>query len=451
MRRTFFAFIFLFICFTIYSQEKRLALVIGNGNYQYGGILANPENDAKAIYNILRTAGFDVIKYENLEQNSMRQAIDNFGDRLKNYDVGLFFYAGHGIQAKGRNYLIPIDANLKSENDVEYTCVEAGRVLGKMEDARSKTNIVILDACRDNPFERSWTRSSTGRGLAFMNAPTGSLIAYATSPGNTASDGTGENGLYTSALLTYMVEPNITVLQMFQKVRTLVRKSSNNRQTPWESTSLEGDFYFVLSEVVQDKQEIIEKTSDILDEYTVSYEARTGTFPDSRDEKTYKWVKIGDQIWMAENLNYVTAYGSWCYDDKESNCNTYGRLYNWETAKKVCPDSWHVPSDAEWTELIDFLGGTSVAGGKMKETGTTHWDSPNTGATNESGFIALPGGNRRSNGAFHLIGSYGRWWSSTEGYAASACHRYLDDNNAYIGRSFSNQNFGFSVRCIRNK
>ncbi|MCF6319476.1 MAG: caspase family protein [Proteobacteria bacterium] len=143
------------------------------------------------------------------------------------------------------DYLVPVDANLSSENDVEYDCVNAERILAKMEDAGSKVNIVVLDACRNNPFERSWTRSTQGKGLAFMNAPSGSLIAYATSPGTTASDGSGQNGLYTSALLQHLSTPDITILEMFQQVRSTVMEKSGDIQVPWESTSLKGNFYFV--------------------------------------------------------------------------------------------------------------------------------------------------------------------------------------------------------------
>ena len=227
------------------SSEKRLALVIGNANYQYGGKLANPENDARAIAEALKKTGFKVITYTNLSQKEIKKAIDDFGAQLKNYDVGLFFYAGHGVQVKGSNYLVPVDANINSESDVEYDCVNAERVLARMEDAGSKVNIVILDACRNNPFERSWTRSTQGKGLAFMNAPSGSLIAYATSPGTTASDGTGKNGLYTSALLKHLTTPGITILEMFQRVRATVMEESGESQVPWESTSLRGNFYFV--------------------------------------------------------------------------------------------------------------------------------------------------------------------------------------------------------------
>ena len=226
------------------TDERRLALVIGNSNYIHGGKLRNPVNDARAMSNALKKLNFDVIPCENAGQANFKRAIDDFGNRLSGYNVALFYYAGHGIQVNGENYLIPIDADIKTENDVEYNCVEANRVLAKMEDAGSRTNIVILDACRDNPFERSWRRSAKGSGLAFMNAPSGSLIAYATSPGNTAADGHGVNGVYTEALLKNMQIPNITILDMFMKVRDSVINKTNKEQIPWESTSLMGNFYF---------------------------------------------------------------------------------------------------------------------------------------------------------------------------------------------------------------
>ena len=227
------------------GSEKRLALVIGNGMYENGGILANPENDEDDMAAVLAHLGFDVMAYKNADQTTMKRAIDEFGQRLKHYDVGLFFYAGHGIQAKGINYLIPVDASIHDETDVEFTCVDAGRILSRMEEARNRINIIILDACRDNPFERSWNRSARGRGLAKMDAPKGSIIAYATEPGNTASDGSGRNGLYTGALLDEMQTPGIIIEKVFRQVRTRVLELSGEQQTPWESTSLTGDFYFL--------------------------------------------------------------------------------------------------------------------------------------------------------------------------------------------------------------
>jgi Caspase domain len=227
------------------QNEKRIALVIGNGTYN-ASILANPENDAKAMADVLQKLGFTVFKFENLDQGNMKRKIDEFGEKLKGNDVGLFYYAGHGIQAKGYNYLIPVDAHLKTQEEVDYDCVRADRVLSLMESSGTKVNIIILDACRNNPFERSWTRSATGMGLAFMNAPKGTLIAYATAPGSTASDGSGNNGLYTSAILQSILIPNITIIEMFQNVRNIVSGKSDNEQIPWESTSMTGDFYFNL-------------------------------------------------------------------------------------------------------------------------------------------------------------------------------------------------------------
>lgn len=225
------------------ANQKRLALLIGNGNYT-GSTLPNPENDARDMKDALIQYGFDVLQYENLGQAMMKKAMDEFGEKLIGYDVGLFFYAGHGIQSKGYNYLIPVDANLKTEAQVEYDCVQADRILALMEASGTTINIIILDACRNNPFERSWTRSANSRGLAFMNAPRGSLIAYATAPGSTASDGSGKNGLYTSAILESLKIPDLNILQIFQNVRSMVSDKSQGEQIPWESTSLTGDFYF---------------------------------------------------------------------------------------------------------------------------------------------------------------------------------------------------------------
>lgn len=234
----------LLLCFSSQAQERRLALVIGNGDYS-NDQLANPENDAKSMELALEDIGFEVYKYENLNRVELAKAIDQFGNKLSEYDVGLFFYAGHGIQSKGFNYLVPVDASLKTESDIEFNCVRADRVLGKMDDAKNGVNIVILDACRNNPFERSWTRSTNGRGLATMNGPMGSIIGYATSPGKIASDGAGENGTYTEGLLKFLNEPGITAIQMFQKVTAFVLRNSNGEQLPWVSTSLTADFFMV--------------------------------------------------------------------------------------------------------------------------------------------------------------------------------------------------------------
>lgn len=215
-------------------------------------------------------------------------------------------------------------------------------------------------------------------------------------------------------------------------------------------------------------------------------DSTSGTFTDARDGNVYNWVKIGNQVWMAENLAYLPSvnqvadgsedaagsyYYVYGYDGTDvnaakatSNYATYGVLYNWTAAmagsassnanpsgvQGICPTGWHLPSDAEWTELTDYLDGTSVAGGKLKETGTTHWNSPNTGATNETGFTALPDGHRYFLGTFNDIGIHGNWWSAREYDATFAWYRYMYYNESNVSRSNNSKHGGFSVRCVRD-
>jgi TonB family protein len=223
------------------STGKRLALVIGNSAYP-NAPLKNPVNDAQDIAAALRALGFEVISRENVNQNEMKRAIREFGEKIRGAAVGLFYYAGHGVQVKGENYLVPVDAKVESEQEVEYECVKAGFVLAQMDAARDSMNIVILDACRNNPFVRSFRSES--KGLAQMDAPSGTLIAYATAPGSVASDGAGRNGLYTQELLKQMRTSGLGIEDVFKRVRISVRAATQQRQTPWESSSLVGDFYF---------------------------------------------------------------------------------------------------------------------------------------------------------------------------------------------------------------
>ena len=224
------------------QASQRVALVMGNAAYKDAPLL-NPVNDARAIASALKEAGFTVIFRENIDQRGMLSALREFGDKLRTGGVGLFYYAGHGMQIKGRNYLIPVGANVEREDEVAYSAVDAQAVLDKMEAAGNGTNIMILDACRNNPFMRNTRNGSAG--LAQMDAPTGTLVAFATSPGAVASDGAGQNGLYTQHLLTAMRQPGAKVEDVFKQVRANVRRDSQNKQVPWEVTSLEGDFYFL--------------------------------------------------------------------------------------------------------------------------------------------------------------------------------------------------------------
>ena len=238
---------------------QRVALVVGNGSYK-DSPLANPVNDARAVQAALKESGFTVIYRENIDQRGMLAALREFGDQLRGggggVGTGLFYYAGHGMQIKGRNYLIPVGSNVEREDEVAYGAVDAQAVLDKMEAAGNATNIMILDACRNNPFIRASRSGAVG--LAQMDAPIGTLVAFATSPGNVASDGTGQNGLYTQHLLTAMRQPGVKLEDVFKQVRANVRRDSQNKQVPWESTSLEGDFYFKAAAEVPQSGEALE-------------------------------------------------------------------------------------------------------------------------------------------------------------------------------------------------
>ena len=178
--------------------------------------------------------------------------------------------------------------------------------------------------------------------------------------------------------------------------------------------------------------------------------AQGGSFTDKRDGKTYRTVKIGGQTWMAENLNYKTG-NSVCYDNKESNCRKYGRLYDWNTAMKACPAGWHLPSDEEWEALTDFVGGEETAGTKLKsKTGWYTMDKGYKAATDDYGFSALPGGLGLSDGSFYNAGSYGNWWSATENDATDARNRDMCYYFENVGWSNNNKSFLFSLRCSQD-
>lgn len=220
---------------------QRVALVIGNSAYATAP-LRNPVNDARAMARTLRELGFEVIARENASLKQMLDAVREFGRRSERAQAGLFYFAGHGIQIKGRNYLVPVDASFEHEDEVPYRSLDAGLVLDKMDAAKTRVNLMVLDACRNNPFHRSFR--SRAQGLAEMEAPAGSLIAFATAPGSVALDGTGTHGVYTKHLLRQIAEPGLAVEQTFKNVRIGVVEETGERQIPWESSSLRDDFQF---------------------------------------------------------------------------------------------------------------------------------------------------------------------------------------------------------------
>jgi uncharacterized caspase-like protein len=227
------------------AAQTRVALIIANSDYVNPNLkLTNPANDAAAMQRALHDAGFETIVKLNATRREFYRAIDEFGAKIgrDQHSVGLFYYAGHGVQADGTNFLIPVDADIQAESDLEPNAFDAGRVLRAMKAAQNEMNIVILDACRDNPLPKT---RGIERGLARMDAPSGTFIAYAAAPGQSAQDGaSGTNGVFTGELVKAMAEQGVPLEEMFKKVIAGVKADTHGGQQPWSEASIQGDFYF---------------------------------------------------------------------------------------------------------------------------------------------------------------------------------------------------------------
>ncbi|SDJ74387.1 MULTISPECIES: caspase family protein [Bradyrhizobium] len=226
------------------SREQRVALVIGNSNYQSAPKLANPGNDAQSMAQLLNSAGFEVTEAIDLTRNDMVKAVQDFSARIAARGpktVAMIYYAGHGVQLAGENYLLPVDARILTPADLDGNSLRLVDLMGTLESIPSRMRIVVLDACRNNPFPGV---SDAGRGLAIVDAPNGSIVGYSTAPGMEAQDGDSNHSPYTQAFLRRAREPNLPIEQLFKRVRLDVNNATDGHQTPWESSSLTSEFYF---------------------------------------------------------------------------------------------------------------------------------------------------------------------------------------------------------------
>jgi len=266
------------------AAEKRIALVVGNSAYQSVPRLDNPKNDALLVADTLGKLGFSLIgggAQVDLDKSRFESVVQSFGNQLMGADVALFYYAGHGLQVRGTNYLVPITANPTRETDVDFQMVDVALVLRQMEGAGTKLNLVILDACRNNPFGGRRLRASDG-GLAEIRAPEGTLLSYATQPGNVALDGDDGHSPYTKALVETMQKRGLGVLETFNQVGLIVKRATGSSQQPWVSTSpIDGSFYFsgnVTSQVATAGPEtsgVLPPTANPVPTHTVPSSART--------------------------------------------------------------------------------------------------------------------------------------------------------------------------------
>ncbi|HXI24874.1 MAG TPA: caspase family protein, partial [Pyrinomonadaceae bacterium] len=331
-------------------NERRTALIIGNGAYTNAPPLKNPPNDATLLSTTLKKLGFEVVVGTNRSQREMKQLIREFGQRLRTGGgVGLFYFAGHGIQSKGHNYLIPIDADIQTEADLEDAGVDVNYVLNLMDEAQNVLNIAILDACRNNPFARSFR--SAQEGLAQVKAPTGTLIAYATAPDSVAADGGGANSPYAEELTKQMEVSGVLLETMFRRVTEQVSSRSGGRQEPWYSANVKGDFFFNNSRA----DSSLSETSSQIDPVAVEreYWETIRSSNDAQDYKDYlqaypkgpyavvarakiRQIEAAKTVQPADSQPAPSNSGS----DKSSDPNAIELSY-WETIKSsIDPESF---------------------------------------------------------------------------------------------------------------
>ena len=363
---------------------KRIALVIGNAAYAAVSPLTNPKNDADLMAKTLQSVGFEVTKLTDADQRAMKQAMLDFGRKLhRGVEASLFYYSGHGVQAKGENYLIPVDAAIKDEGELDLQAIDVNAFLQVMDNADSKVNIIILDACRNNPFAAS-TRSAS-RGLAMLDAPQGTYIAFSTGINQVAEDGDGENSPYTDALAKAMVKPGVKLEDAFKEARRLVLAATDGKQLPWETTSITGDFYFVpptlhplppppvtIDELEWDR---IANSTDVAD-----FDRFLQKFPQSRfaTEATSRRASLGANPSAAETACFSFVQGNipWSADGASSWMPANIRSLCQGTTKAAEPGrcfdrimhggiNWGGGTKWQWQNALKLCKGTSNAEGTV--------------------------------------------------------------------------------------
>lgn len=357
------------------GDGRRIALVIGNGNYQYTGQLANTANDARLMAETLKEVGFELYGGKpqiNLSRDDMINVIEGFGDSIGSNDTALFYYSGHGMQVKGENYLIPINASIKNEAEVRVKSVESSLIFAKLEGTKNGINIVILDACRNNPFGRSFR--SGNNGLAQVTAPSGTIVAFSTAPNQVAEDGSNGNSTYTRELARFIKLPGLQIEDVFKRVRVAVEEATGGNQLPWENTSLKGDFSFVNAELANIKdptEKISQVTGRERNKLQKQLPASSDAYEFEKDSMIFyrDWVldTRTDLIW-ARNGNIRGKYLDW------------NSALNWVKSLKIGGyRNWRLPTKDELESFIGHEGGQTNtmfnAKGFSNVQGSFYWSS----------------------------------------------------------------------------
>jgi uncharacterized caspase-like protein len=294
MKRFLLLLVFLALSTLPSAAAKRIALVIGNGDYNHVVDLNNPINDADLMEKTLRDVGFEVMRYNNLDQRGMKQAMLDFGRLLKaDTEASMFYYAGHGIEVNGTNYLVPTDADTRSTQEADIQNVSVNAFLGLMESSPVPLNVVVLDACRNNPFRA--LRSSGSGGLAPVKAPRGTYVAYATAPGTVAADGDGKNSPFTLALAENIKKPGLTLEGVFKQTRLVVQDATAGAQLPFDSSAITGDFYFVPAVATTS----VEPTRDVAPKQGDEGQAAFEAAGDDADMLRVVSERFSDTVWGA--------------------------------------------------------------------------------------------------------------------------------------------------------
>lgn len=464
MRNALIIILVAFCFFNSYAQnEKRIALVIGNAEYLHGNSLKNPVNDAELMARTLQGLNFKVIKKINATRKEMSKAIVEFSGQIKDYNAALFYYAGHGIQVDGVNYVIPVDAKIEEPLAVKFEALDVENIVSQFEYYSDRANIVILDACRDNPF-LAWVRGAMNS-FAPIKAPRGSFVAFSTGSGSVAMDNIkGENGLYTGILSEELLKSQ-RIEDVFINTRNKVYDLSKGKQQPQEWSQLSGTFFFTKENITIPENNFSKTNTDTVGntaERSLENDfmgLRKGSFRDPDDKKKYKWVKIGKHIWMAENSQkFIDTTNSFYYKNNEKIGKELGYLYTWDGAQKACPTGWRLPDVTEWRKMVLYLGMDMKVAQHLKSDIDPYssdfywrWAEMATKPDNSSGFSALYSGYRTDKKKFYMSTGAGFWTSSEkDGDKGKAYFYMIPSTFDKVYYTPANKEFGFSVRCVKD-